>query len=101
MLIRLSHVVVVVGGGTVVTVGIPRVEYLEVLLGAQQVSCDGTLEYFTYIKVPKMSFGEESARIDQPNFPPQRFLTKAVLLQCPVQLSPGKKWDISLSIFVD
>ncbi len=61
------------------TVGIPRVEYLEVLLGAQQVSCDGTLEYFTYIEVPKMSFGEESTRIDQPSFPPQRFLTKAVL----------------------
>ncbi len=38
---------------------------LEVLLGAQQVSCDGTLEYFTYIEVPKMSFGEESTRIDQ------------------------------------
>jgi hypothetical protein len=47
-----------------VTVGIPRVEYLEVLLGAQQVSCDGTLEYFTYIEVPKMSFGEESTRTD-------------------------------------
>ena len=46
------------GGGGVVTVCIPRVEYLEVLLGAQQVSCDGTLEYFTYIEVPKMSFGK-------------------------------------------
>ncbi len=58
------------------TVGISRVEYLEVLLGAQQVSCDGTLEYFTYIEVPKMSFGEESTRTNQPNFPPQCFLTK-------------------------
>jgi hypothetical protein len=67
------------GWDGVVTVGIPRVEYLEVLLGTQQVSCDGTLEYFTYIEVPKMSFGEESTRIDKPNFPPQRFLTKAVL----------------------
>ncbi len=67
------------GQDGVVTVGIPRVEYLEVLLGAQQVSCEGTLEYFTYIEVPKMRFGEESTRIDQPNFPPQRFLTKAVL----------------------
>jgi hypothetical protein len=73
MLIRLSLVVVVVGGGTALwRYGIPRVEYLEVLLGAQQVSCDGTLEYFTYIEVPKMSFGEESTRTDQPNFPPQR-----------------------------
>ncbi len=36
------------------TVGIPRVEYLEVLLGAQQVSSDGTLEYFTYIELPKI-----------------------------------------------
>jgi hypothetical protein len=25
-----------------------------------------------------MSFGEESTRTDQPNFPPQRFLTKAI-----------------------
>ena len=50
------------------TVGIPRVEYLEVLLGAQQVSCDGRysrVPYFTYpIEVPKMSFGEESTRTD-------------------------------------
>ncbi len=70
------------GQDGVVTVGIPRVEYLEVLLGAQQVSCDGTLEYFTYIVVPKMSFGKESTRIDQQNFPPQCFLTKAVLRGC-------------------
>jgi hypothetical protein len=26
-----------------------------------------------------MSFGEESTRTDQPNFPPQRFLKKAIL----------------------
>jgi hypothetical protein len=26
-----------------------------------------------------MSFGEESTRSDQPNFPPQRFLKKAIL----------------------
>jgi hypothetical protein len=25
-----------------------------------------------------MSFGEELTRTDQPNFPPQRFLTKAI-----------------------
>jgi hypothetical protein len=50
-----------------------------VLLRAQQVSCDDTLEYFTYLEVPKMSFGKESTRTDQPNFPPQRFLTKAIL----------------------
>jgi hypothetical protein len=50
-----------------------------VLLGAQQVSCDGTLKYFTNIEVLKMSFGEKSTRNDQPNFPPQRFLTKAIL----------------------
>ena len=42
------------GQDGVVTVGIPRVEYLEVLLGAQhQVSCDGmvpySVHYFTYI----------------------------------------------------
>ncbi len=80
MLIRLSRVVVIVGGRTALwRYGIPRVEYLEVLLCAQQVSCDGTLEYCTYLKVPKMSFGKESARTDQPNFPPQRFLTKAIL----------------------
>ncbi len=60
-------------------VGIPRVEYLEVLLGTQQVSCDCTLEYFTYIEVPKMSFGKESTITNQPNFPPQHFLTKAIL----------------------
>ena len=48
MLIRLSRVVVVVGGGMALCrYGTPRVEYLEVLLRAQQVSCDGTLEYFT------------------------------------------------------
>ncbi len=34
---------------------------LEVLLRAQQVSCDNTLEYFTYLEVPKMSFGKEFA----------------------------------------
>jgi hypothetical protein len=58
-----------------------RVEYLEVLLHAQQVSCDGTiaLEYVTYFEVPKMSFCEESTRTDQLNFPPLRFLTKAIL----------------------
>ena len=44
----------------------------------QQVSCDGTLEYFYIPHVPKMSFGEESTRTDRPNFPPQRFLTKAI-----------------------
>jgi hypothetical protein len=44
----------------------------------QQVSCDGTLEYFYIPQVPKMSFGEESTRTDQPDFPPQRFLTKAI-----------------------
>ena len=49
------------------------------LLRAQQVSCDGTLEYFTYLEVLKMRFGKESTRTDQPNFPPQRFLTKAIL----------------------
>ena len=51
------------------------------LLHAEQVSCDGTLEYVTYLEVPaKMSFvGEKSSRTDQPNFPPQRFLTKAIL----------------------
>jgi hypothetical protein len=54
-------------------------EYLEVLLRSQQVSCDGTLEYVTYFKVPKMSFGKELTRTDQPNFPPQRFLTKSLL----------------------
>ncbi len=53
------------------TVGIPRVEYLEVLLGAQQVSCDGTLEYFAYIKVPK------TTRIDQPKFPTTAFSDKS------------------------
>ena len=80
MLIRLSRVVVVVGGGMVLCrYGTPRVEYLEVLLRAQQVSCDGTLEYLTYLEVPKISFGEESIRTDQPTFPPQRFLTKAIL----------------------
>jgi hypothetical protein len=26
-----------------------------------------------------MSFGKESTRTDQPNFPPQHFLTKAIL----------------------
>jgi hypothetical protein len=26
-----------------------------------------------------MSFGEESTRTDQPNFPPHRFLTKAII----------------------
>ncbi len=80
MLIRLSCVIVVVRGGTTLWwYGIPRVEYLEVLLRAQQVSCDGILEYFTYLEVPKMSFGKESTRTDQPNFPPQHFLTKAIL----------------------
>jgi hypothetical protein len=80
MLIRLSCVVVVIGGGMALwRYGIPRVEYLEVLLRAQQVSCDGTLEYFTYIEVPKMSFGKELTRTDQPNFPPQHFLTKAII----------------------
>jgi hypothetical protein len=34
------------------------------------------LEYLN-LKVPKMSFGEESTRTDQPNFPPQHFWTKA------------------------
>jgi hypothetical protein len=85
-----------------VTVGIPRVEYLEVLLGAQQVSCDGTLEYFTYIKVPKMSFGEESTRTDQPNFPPQRFLTKAVLTARRSRQKRQKRWaglKMDLKIF--
>ncbi len=33
----------------------------------------------THTQVPKMSFGEEPTRTDGPNFPPQRFLTKAVL----------------------
>ena len=56
------------------TVGIPRVEYLEVLLGAQQVSCDGTLEYFTYIEVPKMSFGEGRVSHEPTKIHPQRFL---------------------------
>ncbi len=80
MIIRLLCVVVIIGGGTVMCqYGIPRVEYLGVLLCAQQVSCDGTLEYFTYLEVPKMSFGKESTRTDQPNFPPKRFLTKAIL----------------------
>ena len=51
-------------------------EYVEVLLRAQQVSCEGTLEY---LKVPKMSFGKESTRTNQPNFPPQCFLTKSLL----------------------
>ena len=51
-------------------------EYLEVLLHAQQVSCDGTLEY---LKVRKMSFGEESTRTNHSNFPPQRFSTKSLL----------------------
>jgi len=32
-----------------------------------------------YPKVTKMSFGEELTRTDQPNFPPQHFLTKAIL----------------------
>jgi hypothetical protein len=31
-----------------------------------------------YLKAPKMSFGEESTITDQPNFPPQCFLTKAI-----------------------
>jgi hypothetical protein len=31
-----------------------------------------------YLKVPKMSFGEESTRTDQPNIPQQRFLTKTI-----------------------
>ena len=56
-----------------------RVEYLEVLMHTQQVSCDGTLEYFTYLEVPTMSFGKELTRTDQPNFPQQHFLTKAIL----------------------
>ncbi len=55
MLISLSRVIVVVKGGTTLWRNpIPRVEYLEVLLCAQQVSCDSTLEYFTYIEVPKI-----------------------------------------------
>ncbi len=38
------------------------------------------LEYFYIVlKVPKMSFRKESTRTDRPNFPPQRFLTKAIL----------------------
>ncbi len=72
--------------------GIPRVEYLEVLLGAQQVSCDGTLEYFTYIEVPKMSFGEQLTRTDQPNFPPQRFLTKVILTARMSTQRRKKRW---------
>ena len=80
MLIRLLRVIVVVGGGTALCwCGILRVEYLEVILRAQQVSCEGTLEYFTYLNVPKMSFSKESTRTDKLNFPPQRFLTKAIL----------------------
>jgi hypothetical protein len=78
ILIRLSHNVVVVGGATAfLTVGIPRVEYLEVLLGAQQVSCDGTLEYFAYIEVPKMSFGEGKVSCKPTKIHPQRFLIKS------------------------
>ena len=80
VLIRLLRVIVVVGGGTVLRrYGIPRAEYLEVLLRAQQVSCYNTLEYSSYLEVPKMSFGTESTRTDQPNFPSQRFLTQAIL----------------------
>ncbi len=37
------------------------------LLRAQQVSYDGTLEYFTYLEVAKMSFGEELTITDQLN----------------------------------
>jgi hypothetical protein len=78
MLISLLHVVVAVRDGTALCrYGIPRVEYLEVLLRAQQVSCDCTLEYFTYLEVPKMSFGKESTRTNQPIFPPQCFSDKS------------------------
>ncbi len=72
------------------------------LLGAQQISCDGTLEYFTYIEVPKMSFGEESTRTDQPNFPPQRFLTKAILtarMSRQRQKNDGLDWKWTIKIF--
>ncbi len=93
MLIRLLPVVAVVEGGTALWwYGIPRVEYLEVLLRTQQVSCDGTLEYFTYLEVPKMSFGKESTRTDQPNFPPQRFLTKAILTASMLRQRRTKRW---------
>ena len=98
MLIRLSRVVVVVAGRTALwRYGIPRVEYLEVLLRAQQVSCDSTLEYFTYLEVPRMSFGEESTRTNQPNFPPQRFLTKAII---PARMSRQRqtKWWVELKM---
>ena len=53
MLIRLSRVVVIVKGGTNTNAGLLRaqelscdgtIEYLEVPLHPQQVSCDGTLE---------------------------------------------------------
>ena len=99
MLINLSRVVAVaIGGGTALWwYGIPRVEYPEVLLCAQQASCDGTLEYFIYLEVPKMSFGEESTRTNQPNFPPQRFLTN-VNLTARMSRQTQTKWWVGLKM---
>ena len=71
---------------------------LEVLLRAQQVSWDGTLEY---LKVPTMSFGKESTRADQTNFPPQHFLTKSLItarksIQRETKLWVGLKMDLEI-----
>ena len=59
------------------TVGIPRVEYLEVLLGAQQVSCDGTLEYFTYFQGTEDEFWQEIDQNRPTKFPTTAFSDKS------------------------
>jgi len=42
----------------------------------QQVSCDGTLEYFKYLEVPKMNFGKELTN-RQTKFPTTAFSDKS------------------------
>jgi hypothetical protein len=57
MLISLSRVVVVLGGRTVLCwYGFSRVEYLEVLLCAQQVSCDCEDRYYTSATVRTLRY---------------------------------------------
>jgi hypothetical protein len=80
MLIRLSHVVVVVEAGRRCDGMVLLVEYQEVLLRAQQVSCDGTLEYFTYFQGTQDEFWQGIDQNRPTKFPrTQRFLTKAIL----------------------
>ncbi len=74
------------GQDGVVTVGIPPG-------GASgRTTGNGTLEYFTYKEVPKMSFGEGRVSHEPTKIHPQRFLIKSETIARKTRRKQVERW---------